>query len=447
MTGDLMTRIETGGDTRIDRRTFLLANLALATGVSAQNSRLETFTQWLAASRRAREDALQPCVDRIRSLDGGIKAWVQVLPQNPTGTGALSGVPFGVKDIIETQGLATEYGSAIYKGRIGTADAAIVRQLRQRGGVLLGKTHTTAFAYTTPAPTHNPRNLAHTPGGSSSGSAAAVAAGMVPIALGTQTGGSTIRPASFCGVTGFKTSYGLLPMDGVLPFAKSLDTLGFFTHTAVDMLAFWEAMGHLTGRSEDFPLAAPDPIPDVEPAMAAAFSGALAQLRGVGLVIRSVDITPMLARLRDAQRTVMFYEGAQFHEERYKQYGDRLADTANLVRDGLQISMERYDEARRSIAEGKTRMSELFKATPVILTPAAMGPAPLGLTSTGDSRLNSPWTALGTPAITIPMAVGSALPLGLQLTADHGQDARVIRAAVKLEPLFSSRTSAPADVR
>ena len=432
-----MTRARTGGDTRIDRRTFLLANLALATGVSAQSPRLETFTQWLAASRTAREGALQPCVDRIRSLDGDIKAWVQVLPQSPTGTGALSGVPFGVKDIIETKGLATEYGSAIYKGRIGTADAAIVRQLRQRGGVLLGKTHTTAFAYTTPSPTHNPRNLAHTPGGSSSGSAAAVAAGMVPVAIGTQTGGSVIRPASFCGVTGFKTSYGLLPMDGVFPFAKSLDTLGFFTHTAADMLAFWEAMGHSTGRPEDFPLAAPDPVPGVEPPMAAAFRDALVRLRGAGVVIRSVDITPMLARLRDAQRTVMFYEGARFHEERYKQYGDRLADTATLVRDGLQIPMDRYDEARRYIAEGKTRMSELFKATPVILTPAAMGPAPLGLASTGDSRLNSPWTALGTPAITIPMPVGSDLPLGLQLTADHGQDARVLRAATRLERALS----------
>ena len=174
---------------------------------------------------------------------------------------------------------------------------------------------------------------------------------MVPVALGTQTGGSVLRPASYCGVTGFKTSYGLLSMDGVLPFAKSLDTLGFFTHTAADMLAFWEAMGHSTGRPEDFPLAAPDPIPDVEPAMETAFRDALARLRGAGLVIRSVDITPMLVRLRDAQRTIMFYEGARFHEERYKQYGDRLADNANLVRDGLQISVDRYNEARKFIAE------------------------------------------------------------------------------------------------
>jgi Asp-tRNA(Asn)/Glu-tRNA(Gln) amidotransferase A subunit family amidase len=235
-------------------------------------------------------------------------------------------------------------------------------------------------------------------------------------------------------------------MDGVLPFAKSLDTLGFFTHTAADMLAFWEAMGHSTGRPEDFPLAAPDPIPDVEPAMETAFRDALARLRGAGLVIRSVDITPMLVRLRDAQRTIMFYEGARFHEERYKQYGDRLADNANLVRDGLQISVDRYNEAKKFIAECKIRMTELYKATPVVLVPAATGPAPLGLTSTGDSRMNSPWTALGTPAITIPMPVGSGLPLGLQLTANHDQDARVIRTAVKLEQLFSNRASASAEV-
>jgi Asp-tRNA(Asn)/Glu-tRNA(Gln) amidotransferase A subunit family amidase len=217
----------------------------------AEPRRLETFLDWLHASRKARADALQPCVDFIRARDAQIRAWVQVQPQRPTGNGLLAGIPFGVKDIIETKGLATEYGSPIYKGRIGTADAAIVRDLRQRGAVLLGKTQSTAFAYRTPALTRNPRDLAHTPGGSSSGSAAAVAAGMVPLAIGTQTGGSVVRPASFCGVTGFKTSYGLLPMEGVLPFAKSLDTLGFFTQTAADMLAFWESMGQATGRSEE----------------------------------------------------------------------------------------------------------------------------------------------------------------------------------------------------
>ena len=233
---------------------------------------------------------------------------------DPDRRGALSGIPFGVKDIIETKGLATEYGSAIYKGRLGTEDAAIVRQLRQRGGVLVGKTHTTAFAYITPTPTHNPRNLAHTPGGGSSGSAAAVAAGMVPVALGTQTGGSTIRPASFCGVTGFKTSYGLLPMDGVFPFAKSLDTLGFFITPPPTCSPSGRppAIRRVRGGLR---VGCIRSAPGLEPTMAAAFSGALARLRRQGMVIHPLDIMPMLARVRDAQRTVMFYEGARFHEE------------------------------------------------------------------------------------------------------------------------------------
>jgi Asp-tRNA(Asn)/Glu-tRNA(Gln) amidotransferase A subunit family amidase len=421
---------------QIDRRGFLLTPFAVTIGHAAQTPALESLTQWLNATRQVRERALQPCLDRIRTMDPSIQAWVQVLPQKPTGEGTLSEIPFGAKDIMETRGLSTEYGSPIYKGRIGTDDAAIVRQLRQRGAILLGKTHTTAFAYRTPAPTHNPRNLEHTPGGSSSGSAAAVAAGMVPIALGTQTRGSVLRPASYCGVTGFKASYGLLPMEGVLPFAKSLDTLGLFTHSPVDMLALWESLGHAAGRTEDFALGAPDPMPQVEPAMASAFQTALSRLRSAGISIRSIDIADMLTRLDEAATTIMFYEGARFHQQRYKQHGARLADMANLVREGLMISVTRYDEARHYIAECKSRMTELYKATPVILVPSATGPAPRGLASTGDPRMNAPWTALGTPAISIPLPLAGGLPLGLQLTADHGEDARVIRTAVRLQTML-----------
>src|SRR6266852_1818664 len=256
---------------KMDRRTFLFAGGAGATGATEQTPRLETFTQWLKASRKARGLALQPCLDRIRAMDPSIHAWVQVMPEKPTGNGTLSGIPFGVKDIIETQGLATEYGSPVYKGRIGTADAAIVRDMRQRGGILLGKTQAAAFAYRTPAPTRNPRDLEHTPGGSSSGSAAAIAAGMVPVALGTQTLGSVLRAASYCGVTGFKPSYGLLPMEGVLPLAHSLDTLGFFTPTPSDMLLLWEALGQPVGGKEDVTLGVVEPLPEVEPPMANAF--------------------------------------------------------------------------------------------------------------------------------------------------------------------------------
>jgi Asp-tRNA(Asn)/Glu-tRNA(Gln) amidotransferase A subunit family amidase len=399
----------------------------------AATPKLETFSQWLNASRETRRAALQVCLERIRSMDPSIHAWVQVLPQRPTGNGTLAEIPFGAKDIMETQGLSTEYGSPIYKGRIGTSDAAIVRDLRQRGAILLGQTHCAAFAYRTPAPTRNPRALEHTPGGSSSGSAAAVAAGMAPFALGTQTEGSVLRPASFCGVTGFKPSYGLFSLEGVLPLAKSLDTLGFFTHTPTDMLALWKAMGHQEGQTEDFALGAPEPMPLVEPPMAAAFQNALSLLRSAGVSIRPVAISEMLDKLNQATKTVEEYEGARFHEQRFKEYGSRLAELGELVQRGLQISSERYEEARRYIAECKTRVAEIYKATPIILVPAAMGPAPLGLQSTGDPRMNAPWTALGTPAISVPLPVGKGLPLGLQLTADNGQDARLLRAAVRVQ--------------
>src|SRR5215472_3836967 len=425
----------------MDRRTFLLAGFAVAidaaTGNPAATPQLETLTEWLGASRKSRQAALQSCLDRIRSLDPSIHAWVQVQPQQPTGNGALADIPFGAKDIMETRGLSTEYGSPIYKGRIGTADAAIVRELRQRGAILLGKTQCTAFAYRTPAPTRNPHDLEHTPGGSSSGSAAAVAAGMVPFALGTQTRGSVLRPASFCGVTGFKPTYGLFSLEGVLPLAKSLDTLGFFTHTPTDMLALWESLGHSAGRAEDFALGAPEPMPQVELAMAAAFQNVLAELRKAGVSIRPVAISEMLDKLNGATSTVEEYEGARFHEQRFKEYGSRLGELVDLIQKGLQISVERYDEVRRFIAESKNRMAEVYKATPVILVPAATGPAPLGLSSTGDPRMNAPWTALGTPAISIPMPLKSGLPLGLQLTAEPGQDGRLLRAAVRLQGLLS----------
>ncbi|HXW18699.1 MAG TPA: amidase [Candidatus Acidoferrales bacterium] len=425
---------------KINRRSLLIGGIAWAIGAkirAAQTLRLETLTQWLNASRSQRENALQQCLDRIREMDPSIHAWVQVLPQKPTGDGKLAGIPFGAKDIIETRDLATEYGSSIYKGRIGTKDAAIIRDMRRRGAILLGKTVTTAFAYFEPGPTRNPRDLEHTPGGSSSGSAAAVAAGMVPFTIGEQTMGSVLRPASYCGVTGFKASYGLLSMDGVMPLAKSLDTLGFFTHTPADMLLLWESMGHPAGRAEDLVLGAPDPVPDVEPVMQAAFQDAVSALRSAGVSIRSVDIAAMLAKLAAESRIVMFYEGARFHKQRYSEYGIRLGTLADLVREGLQIPDARYDEAKRYIAESRDRLAEIYKSTPIILVPAATGPAPLGLSSTGDPRMNAPWTAVGTPAISIPLPVPSGLPLGLQLTADHGQDARLLQTAVRLHKILT----------
>jgi Asp-tRNA(Asn)/Glu-tRNA(Gln) amidotransferase A subunit family amidase len=419
---------------------------ALPSGLTAavESPHMETLSEWLQADRDARKRGLEVCLQRIRELDPSIHAWVQVQPERPTADGPLSEIPFGAKDIIETQGMATEYGSPLYKGRLGSADAAIIRELRSRGAILLGKTVTTAFAYRTPGPTRNPRNLEHTPGGSSSGSAAAVAAGMVPFTIGEQTRGSMIRPASYCGVTGFKPTYDLLPMEGVLPVSKSLDTLGLFTHTPADMLALWKALGHPAGREEQFAFGAPEPIPECEPEMANAFRQALSLLRHSGVSIKAVDISEMLKKLDEANDVLMFYEGARFHEPRLKEFGSRLDQPlADLIRKGLTIPVERYDEAKRYVSDSRVRMAEIFKSTPVILTPAATGPAPMGLSTTGDPRMNAPWTALGTPAVSIPMPISIGLPLGLQLTADLGQDSRVLQAALLLQQRFNAGPKIP----
>ena len=412
----------------------------------ARSSGLETFSDWIHADRDGRKRGLEQCLQRIRELEPSIHAWVEVQPEPSTADGPLSGIPFGVKDIVETKGMATEYGSPLYKGRVGTEDAPIIQEIRSKGAILLGKTITAAFAYKTPGPTRNPRNLDFTPGGSSSGSAAAVAAGMVPFTIGEQTRGSIIRPASYCGVTGFKPTYNLLPMKGVLPAATSLDTLGFFTHTPADMIALWQALGYSTGSGEQFIFAAPEPIPECEPEMAEAFHQAIMLLRRSGLTIQTVDIADLLKKLDEASVVEHFYEGARLHESLLKKFGDRLDQPmANLIRDGLKISAEQYSEAKRSIADGRVRVASIFKTTPIILTPAAPGQAPAGLSTTGDPRMNAPWTALGTPAVSIPMPIANGLPLGLQLTANLGEDSRLLQAALLLHRrLTAGRPISPA---
>ncbi len=402
-------------------------------GTGADPPHLGTLTEWLQASRGVRARAVDAAVDRIREMDGRIQAWVEVRPQ-PGGDGPLGGVPFGVKEIVETAGLATGYGSPLYSGRVGAADAAIVHVLRETGAVLLGKTRSAAFAYITPSTTRNPRDLRHTPGGSSSGSAAAVAADMVPFAIGTQTRGSVLRPASYCGVTGFKPTFGLLPMEGVMPFAPSLDTLGFFTHTPSDMVALWAALGRGGGDAGECSVGVPDALPNVQPVMAAAFRETIDRIRRGGIEVRvHAGLAEMLVRLDEASNTVMFYEAAREHEPRFRDFGARLGDLAVLVREGLQMPAQRCETALAFIEECRSRVAELFRVTAVIATPAATGPAPLGLTSTGDASMNAPWTALGTPAIAFPMPVEDGLPLGLQLTAERGADLHLLAAAVRVD--------------
>jgi Asp-tRNA(Asn)/Glu-tRNA(Gln) amidotransferase A subunit family amidase len=418
---------------RLHRRNFLL--LTAGTTLRAKPSdRLETLRDWFGADKDTRRRGLEQTLALIKREDASVQAWVQVSPQMPTGEGKLSDIPFGAKDIIETKGLSTAYGSPAYAGRIGVSDADIVKNLRHHGAILLGKTQTAAFAIRDPPPTRNPRNLAHTPGGSSSGSAAAVAAGMVPLALGTQTGGSTIRPASYCGITGFKPTYELFSLDGVLPYSKSCDTLGFFTHSPKDMFILWGALDQPSVADETFPMGFPSPMPSVEPEMKEALERAYVALNAAGVSLRPVNISGMISKLFDAHRVVSYYEGARFHQKRLNEFGTKLGDgLVNMVREGLQISEAQYGKAQAFVSECQARLSDLYSTTPVILFPAATGPAPLGISFTGNAKMNSSWTAVGTPAITIPMPHAKGLPLGLQLTADRGRDARLLRAAIGVE--------------
>jgi Asp-tRNA(Asn)/Glu-tRNA(Gln) amidotransferase A subunit family amidase len=394
---------------------------------------LSQCVDWLESGEKTPADLLALCRARIAERDPDLRAWVEVSPQPALAPGPLDGIPFGAKDIFETRGMATEFGSAVFAGRKGQADAALIVQLRSQGAVLVGKTQTTAFASFDPSPTRNPRNPAHTPGGSSSGSAAAVAAGMVPFALGSQTQGSVLRPASYCGVAGFKPTYGALPLDGVMPFAPSLDTAGLFTQDAADMRLLWSHMGYPPAPSRPHICAVPD-RPDAEPEMEHAFGDTIDKLRADGFSVATIEFPLEWPDLLAASRLVSQYEGARTHELTWRQHGARMgAQVSQLIANGLKIPQSRYLQALAVIVAMKIKMDAIFREYPVILTPAAPGPAPFSLNSTGDPRMNSTWTALGAPAISIPIPRGGALPLGLQMTARCGDDALLLDFALLLE--------------
>jgi Asp-tRNA(Asn)/Glu-tRNA(Gln) amidotransferase A subunit family amidase len=384
-------------------------------------------------------DVIAGCLRRIAEQEADVRAWVEVAPraalESSASDGPLAGIPFGAKDIFETRGMATEYGSPLYAGRKGESDAALIQHLRGEGAVLLGKTQTTAFASFDPAPTRNPRAPGHTPGGSSAGSAAAVAAGMVPVALGTQTLASVLRPASYCGVCGFKPSFGLIPIDGVLPFAPSLDTVGFFTATVADMQFLW-SRGF--GGSSDVSLRdlARLRVPAEDP-MARAMEDAAQRLRAAGIRVDDLDPPAGWDALIEAAFAINAYEGARTHERRYRDFGDRLgARLAALVRRGLAMPAAEYQAARERVDRMRTDISRIFWEYPAILTPAATGPPPAGFDFTGDPSAGAPWSALGLPAISVPLA-GYNLPMGLQLSGAWGRDDAVVVVAAEAERLLA----------
>jgi len=376
--------------------------------------------------------AFHRCLEKIEALDPVIRAWVEVSPRNPAQEGPLAGIPFGAKDIFETVGMSSAWGSPLFAGRKGTFDAALIRLLEEKGAILLGKTQTTAFAYFDPAPTRNPRNLEHTPGGSSSGSAAAVAAGMVPFALGTQTQGSVIRPAAFCGVVGFKPAFGMLPVEGVLPFAPSLDTVGLFTEDAVDMAQLWELMGNNRAPAVSA-LALLRGFAEVDVEMAVAVKQAAARLRESGFQVAEIDPPDGFEYLPPACRLINQYEGARTHEKILKAHGDAVGPRlSQLIEAGLRTDKDVYIAAIRTVARQRMVFDAVFRQWPVLLTPAAPGPAPRGLESTGDPRCNAPWTGIGAAALTIPIP-RAGLPLGLQLTAAPGGEEMLLATGCAVE--------------
>lgn len=397
-------------------------------------------------------EVVEHCLKRIERRDEATAAWVLLDSERARYEanrltndlkmgrvrGGLHGIPFGVKDIFDTAGLATEWGSQLYRGRVPEKDAALVAHLRQLGAIVLGKTHTTAFAYFDPGPTTNPHNVGHTPGGSSSGSAAAVAEDMVPFALGSQTQGSIIRPASFCGVVGFKPSFEKLPTEGVLPFSPTLDQVGLFSSTVDDMVFLYGALcdTYRSALPSDRLATLPWPIDEtLDPEMRRSFSGSLESLRRAGFFIDSISLPESFNGLPNAAKCVMRFEAAKEHHGRFEQHGSKIgAKLFNLITEGLKTTEREYQLSLKVIADARADFAALTSRFPVWVTPAALGPAPKGLDSTGDPCCNLPFTALGVPVLSLPCGVSrGGLPLGMQLAAGVDQEELLLATALRCE--------------
>jgi Asp-tRNA(Asn)/Glu-tRNA(Gln) amidotransferase A subunit family amidase len=349
----------------------------------------------------------------------------------------LRGAPVGIKDIFDTADFPTAYGSPIYAGHRPKSDAAVVMMVRRAGGIVAAKTVTTEFASLQPAGTRNPRNPDHTPGGSSSGSAAAVAAGMLPLALGSQTGGSVIRPAAFCGVAGFKPSYRLLPTVGMKCFSWSLDTVGLFAASVADV-AF--AAAALTGRDlrvDQRPLATPvvavlrtDLWHEASAPMQYAIERAARAAEKAGATVKELVLPPIFGEAMRAHGIIQGYEAFRALAFEYDLHRDRLGPVLRRqLDDAAAIDTDAYDNARRITRRARQALVDVLADGEVMLTPSAPGAAPLGLGSTGKPTFN-----LGTPCINVPGLLDSdGLPLGVQIVARFGRDRFALSAAAFLE--------------
>jgi Asp-tRNA(Asn)/Glu-tRNA(Gln) amidotransferase A subunit family amidase len=406
------------------------------------------------AERRITSEALTLAyLERIAAREGLVGAWEYLDREQALAAarrrdaeaprGPLHGVPIAVKDLMDTVDMPTTYGSPIYRNHRPVADASCVALARAAGAVVLGKTVTTEFAAFTPGKTANPRNPAHTPGGSSSGSAVAVADGMVPLAFGTQTAGSVIRPGAYCGCMAYKPSFGLINRAGVKPLADSLDTVGVFARSVEDAAFF---AGVLTERRALRQLAVPQQAPrfglyrtpdwdQAEPATAAALDAARAALEGAGAVVAELAIAPEHHGLGEMQNTIMQFEAARaLAYERIERSAELSPRLAQMMDEGMAIGAEVYDQALANAAKARAGLAVFFGPCDAILVPAAPGEAPAGLGNTGDPVFNRMWTLLGVPCVTLPARwAENGLPTGVQLIGRVGDDARLMGCAAFLE--------------
>ena len=427
---------------------------------------------WLSATDAARaiaegainsEQLVEACLARIRDIEPAVQAWQYLDPEHAITQarardldrsegrpcGPLHGVPVGIKDIIDTADMPTEDGTVLHAGRTPDRDATVVTMLRAAGAVIMGKTVTTECATFTPGKTRNPHNPERTPGGSSSGSAAAVAAGMVPLAIGSQTNGSVIRPAAFCGVYGFKPTHGLIPRHGILKLSRTLDHVGVFGRTIEDVALICEQLTGYDERDSDTRPRARVPFvstlaeePPLTPQVvfvktpvwdraAAETQEAFAELTEVlGAQCETYECPESLREAWDWHRTIMEAEMAANLDLEWQKGRDRLSESlrTQLAR-GREVRALDYQQALARIPVLNQGFEELFSSYDAVLTPAAPGTAPM-LAATGDPAFSTLWTLCGMPTLSMPLMKGSdGLPLGVQLVGPRHGDARLLRAA------------------
>ncbi len=411
--------------------------IELATAISRGDTTCEAVTRQLLEHTSSRE----PVVRAWIHLDAD-QALAQARRIDATAsTAQLRGVPVGVKDVFDTFDMPSRYGSPIYADHQPRSDAAAVALTRGIGGLVFGKTVTTEFATFTPNVTTNPHNPAHTPGGSSSGSAAAVAAGMVPVAFGTQTIGSVIRPAAYCGVVGYKPTFGLLPRFGVKAISECLDTVGCFTRSVADAAFFVGALARrplAMGTADHAPrigLCLTAQWPHAQPETQTLFAGLGARLSGAGASVADFSLPSLYDGINAAQDIIAAVEMAACLADEHRRFSHQMSERLRTRLDeGATIPVREYDAAMALARAGRQSLADAMAGFDVLVVPSAIGEAPEGLGATGDPVFNRTWSLLHTPCVHVPLTTGpNGLPLGVQVVGRIGDDARTLASAHWIE--------------